>query len=618
MEGILERIRRAPLVFDGAMGTLLYSRGVFVNACYDEQNLRNPELVLGVHREYVEAGADVIETNTFGANRIKLGGYGLAEETERINRRGAALAREAAGGGGVWVAGSVGPCTHSGQLLTPEREAEVAEAFREQIGVLAEAGVDLLVLETFSDLREAELAAAEARRTGVSVLASFAVNEEGVTAFGTSAGAIVDALERNGDVDWIGFNCGQGPAGLFAVVERVIRRATKPMVAMPNAGFPREVEGRLLYLTSPEYFTKYAKRGVEIGLRGVGGCCGTTPEHIRVMARAVKSLSGVKEQIEIRIREVSGEEEGGFEPIPAEEKSRLGRKLARGEIATSVELLPPRTADLGPMIARVRRAAEAGVDCINIPDGPRASARVSCLIAALEIVRSVPRIEPILHYCCRDRNLIGMQADLLGGYAAGLRNYLIITGDPPKLGDYPDVTGVFDVDSIGLVRVAANLNRGFDLGGNPMKTPTGILIGVGANPCAVDLDREMDRYFRKIDSGAEFCITQPVFDLEALNVFLDRAARHSRTIPVIAGIWPLASYRNAEFMNNEVPGVVVRPEILERMSRCTTKEEARETGIEIARETVARIRDRVQGFQVSAPFGRLETALAVLEDVLEG
>jgi homocysteine S-methyltransferase len=377
---------------------------------------------------------------------------------------------------------------------------------------------------------------------------------------------------------------------------------------MPNAGLPRDIAGRMIYLTSPEYFTEYAKKYIEMGVRGVGGCCGTTPAHIRMAARAVKSLSGVKKHVKVR---AYAQQEPLVHVVATEKKSRLAAKLCAGEKATSVEIVPPRSWDMTEMLAKVRRCAEAGVDAINIPDGPRASARVSPMIAALTILKEVG-IEPILHYCCRDRNLIGMQSDLLGGFAAGLANFLIITGDPPKLGDYPDVTGVFDVDAIGLAQVAANLNRGYDIGGNPISPPTGIFIGVGANPCAVELEREIERFFRKIDAGAEFAITQPVFDADALLRFLDRVEGHSRKIPVIAGIWPLVSFKNAEFMNNEVPGVVVPREVLERMSRCRSKEEGHRVGIEIARKIIERISPRVGGFQVSAPLGNVETALAVL------
>jgi methionine synthase / methylenetetrahydrofolate reductase(NADPH) len=618
MQPVLERLRESPLVFDGAMGTMIYERGIFLNACYDELCLSNPKLIRRIHEEYVEAGAEVIETNTFGANRIALRAYGLADKVEAINRAAVRIAREAAGDS-AYVAGAVGPCIRPDQIMPEERVAEVEEAFAEQLRALAAEGADLAVLETFTGLRELQLAARAARRAGLPVLASFMLTDRGETAVGTRAEAMARALADDDNVDAVGTNCGTGPSGVFDALPSILSATSKPVVVMPNAGLPRDVGGRMIYLTSPEYFTEYAKKFIELGVRGVGGCCGTTPAHIRMAARAVKTLSGVKRHIAVRS---VAREEVRVQVLPTREKSRLGRKLCAGEKVTSVELVPPRSCDMSGTLEKARRCAEAGVDAINIPDGPRASARVSPMITALTILREVG-IEPILHYCCRDRNLIGMQSDLLGGYAAGLANFLIITGDPPKVGEYPDATGVFDVDSIGLTQVTANLNRGFDIGGNPISPPTGILIGVGANPCAVDLEREIDRYRRKIDAGAEFAITQPVFDVEALLRFLDRVDAYPRRIPVIAGVWPLLSFKNAEFMNNEVPGVVVPREVLDRMAACRTREESHRTGIGIARETVERILPRVAGLQVSAPLGNVEIALAVLgreirHDVGEG
>jgi len=604
---LLARMKQGPLIFDGAMGTMIYDRGVFLNACYDEVCLTNPKLILGIHRDYVEAGAEVIETNTFGATPIRLKPYGLAEKTEAINRAAVRLAREAAGTE-VFVAGSVGPCTDPRQRIPDALAAEVEAAFRAQMEALAAEGVDLFLLETFSNLDELLLAARTARPFGAPVLASFVLNDHGETVLGTRAEVMASALSESADVDIVGINCGTGPSGVFDALQRILPHTTKPVVAMPNAGMPREIGGRVMYLTSPEYFTEYAKKYIELGVRGVGGCCGTTPAHIRMAARAVKPLR-------VAARRAEGKPVPRPEPppdmVPTEKKSRLAAKLCAGEKVTSVELVPPKSSDMSAMLARARQCAAAGIDAINIPDGPRASARVSPMISALTILREVG-IEPILHYCCRDRNLIGMQSDLLGGYAAKLVNFLIITGDPPKPGEYPDVTGVFDVDSIGLVQVAANLNRGLDIGGNPIVPPTGLFLGVGANPCAVDLEREIDRYRRKIDAGAEFAITQPVFDPDALLRFLDRVEAFPRRIPVLAGVWPLISFKNAEFMNNEVPGVVVPKEILERMARCRTREDGRKAGIEIARGIVERISDRVNGFQVSAPLGQVETALAVL------
>jgi homocysteine S-methyltransferase len=604
---LISRMTATPLIFDGAMGTTIYDRGVFINTCFDELNLSNSKLIQKIHSEYVEAGADVIETNTFGANRIKLAAFGLAAKVDEINTAAVKIARSVAGEEN-YVIGSVGPCTRASETLQPSSISEVENAFREQITSLVNAGVDGIILETFSKLDELNLALKAAGGFDVPLIASFTVTDEGLTLTGTPAEVIVDSLEQHSRVQAIGINCGTGPAGAFSTLESVISRSNKPFVVMPNAGMPKDVNGRMLYLTSPEYFTTYAMRFIELGARGVGGCCGTTAAHIKIMSRAVKTMSGVKKHIQVKTHREDTVQVKVTEPI---EKSQFAKKLLSGQKVTSVELLPPRSIDMSGVLEKARMCAAKGVDAINIPDGPRASTRVSPMITAIAMLREV-NIEPILHYCCRDRNLIGMQADLLGACAAGIRNLLIITGDPPKLGDYPDATGVFDVDSIGLTQAVTNMNHGQDIGGNPVNPPTSIFIGVGANPCAVDPDRELERYRQKVDAGAEFVITQPVFDVDALFRFLDRI-QGIRQIPIVAGVWPLTSFKNAEFMNNEVPGVVVTPSILERLKKCTTREDGAKMGTEIAREIIQAISSRVNGFQVSAPFGKAELALAALE-----
>jgi homocysteine S-methyltransferase len=422
-------------------------------------------------------------------------------------------------------------------------------------------------------------------------------------------------LDEDASVDVVGLNCGRGPADLFYAVRHVVSSTRKPVVAMPNAGGPREVGGRMLYLNSPEYFTEFCKRYVELGVRGVGGCCGTTPSHIRMASRAIRGMSGVKEYIAIASCAVSAGTDASsahVEAVPFAKKSTFAARMAAGQSVTSVELLPPASgAGLKAFLDKCRRCEQAGVDAINLPDGPRASARMSVMATAFAMLKEL-KIEPIPHYCCRDRNLIGMQSDLLGGFALGLRTFLFVTGDPPKLGKYPDATGVFDIDSIGLSQLANNLNHGFDAAGQPIGQPTAMAIGVGANPVAVEMEREIARYYDKIEAGAEFAITQPVFEVDTLLRFLDRVGRHSRTIPVMAGIFPLLSFKNAEFMNQHVPGVVVPVAILERMRRFPLKEDAAKEGIAIARETRDRLAGAVAGFQVSAPLGKAETALAVL------
>lgn len=614
-QDFVKKIRDQVLIFDGAMGTMIYQRGVFVNVCYDDLSLTQPQLILGIHKEYVEAGADVIETNTFGANRIKLAAYGLADRVAEMNRAAVRLAREAAGPD-VCVAASVGPCFPPELRPSSQQWADMEAAFDEQLAILAGEGIDLVVLETFSDLDQLQAAARLARQHQLTVLASVMLDAHGAESNAESDLKIARRLNDDPNVDIVGLNCGRGPADLFESVRRVTGATAKPVVVMPNAGGPSEVGGRMLYLNSPEYFTEYSKRYVELGARGVGGCCGTTPAHIRMAARAIRTMSGVKSFISISTApaaEPSGK--GPVAPVgvvPFAEKSPFAAKLAAGSKVTSVELLPPQSAAGMPsFIEKCTLCENAGVDAINLPDGPRASARMSVMATSFSMMQMV-KIEPIPHYCCRDRNLIAMQSDLLGGCALGLKTFLFITGDPPKLGNYPDATGVFDLDAIGLTRLANNLNHGFDAGGQSIGKPTAMVIGVGANPVSVEMDREIARFYGKIDAGAEYAITQPVFDVEALRRFLDRANQHATPIPIIVGIYPLLSFKNAEFMNNHVPGVSVPDSVLARMSKRTDKEVAIKEGIEIAREILEEIGDCVAGFQISAPLGRVNTALSVL------
>jgi homocysteine S-methyltransferase len=610
-------MRSSALVFDGAMGTVIYQRGVFLNACYDELCLTQPQLILGIHKEYVEAGADIIETNTFGANRIKLAPYGLADRVADINRAAVKLAREAAGGS-VEVAASIGPCFMPDIRPTEAQLTEADAALDEQMAVLVAEGVSLVVLETFHDLDQLQRSARLAKRRGLEVLASYTLEPQGPEAAGERPEELVARrLEADPNVDLIGLNCGRGPADLFNPVKHLIGCVTKPVVVMPNAGGPREVGGRMLYLNSPEYFTEFCKRYVELGVRGIGGCCGTTPAHIRMAARAVKAMSGVKQFIQIasQAKEAEAAGSGGrpaVDVLPFAEKSAFAAKLAAGQRVSSIEMLPPQTGGgLKAFIDRCRLCQAAGVDAINLPDGPRASARMSVLATAFSMLKDLT-IEPLPHYCCRDRNLIGMQSDLLGGFALGLKTWLFITGDPPKLGNYPDATGVFDLDAIGLTALADHLNHGFDAAGQPISQPTAMALGVGANPAAVEMEREISRFFEKVEAGAEFAFTQPVFEADALLRFIDRVGKHHRTIPILAGIYPLMSFKNAEFMSNHVPGIVVPSAILERMSKCSTKEDGIKVGIEIAREIRDRISGAVSGFQVSAPMGRVNIALDVL------
>jgi methionine synthase I (cobalamin-dependent)/5,10-methylenetetrahydrofolate reductase len=601
----LELLAERVIVFDGAMGTRLYESGVFLNRCFDELNLSNPALVEGVHRSYVAAGADVIETNTFGANRLKLERHGMGDQVLAINREGAANARRAAGGE-VLVAGAVGPLGVRIEPWGPTGVEEAVGFFAEQALGLVEGGVDLFSVETFYDLAEIEAAVTGIRRVSdLPIVAQMTLEDDGSSLEGVAPEIFGPRLAGLA-VQAVGVNCSVGPAAMLEAIERMAPVVALPLAAQPNAGKPRSVDNRNLYLCSPEYMAVYAKRFIEAGVRIVGGCCGTTPDHIKAIRGAVRAAAPLR-RATVSVR-TAVEPATQVVPVPIPERSRLARSVADGRFVVSVEMLPPRGHDLSKNLSGASALHEAGIDAINIPDGPRASARMSPMAMAVRLEREVG-IETIIHYCCRDRNLLGMQSDLLGAHALGLRNVLVITGDPPKLGDYPDATAVFDVDSIGLTNMVSRLNGGLDVGGNAIGDPTAFYVGCGVNPGSPDIEREIARFGWKVDAGAQFCITQPVFDVDALLRFLDRIG-HIR-IPVIAGVWPLASFRNAEFMNNEVPGVSVPEFVLERMRRADTKDKARLEGISIAQESIAALLPYVQGAQISAPFGRYQTALEV-------
>ena len=599
------------LIADGAMGTMLYQSGVFLNRCFDELNLSDPKRVRKVHDGYVAAGAGIIESNTFGATRQKLAKAGLLGEVEAINRAGVQIARQAAGDS-VLVAGAIGPLGCELAELGPVAAQEANAIFREQGEALVAAGADLLILETFTNPDELLIAIeAVAGLDDLPIIAEITVTQNNETLFGEPIDQAIGRVARLDAVAAVGLNCSVGPSSMLSSLELIRRVTDKAVAVQPNAGMPREVEGRQLYMSTPEYMAEYAKRFYEKGARIIGGCCGTTPDHIREIARAVQSISRAFDQRAVAIpaepRPMS--KTVLKEPVPLAKRSRFGARLAAGERVTSIELTPPRGVDMTKTIERAAQCAEAGVDAINIPDGPRASSRLSPLVTAVQVQQGAP-IEAILHFCCRDRNLIGMQSDILGASAIGVHNLLIVTGDPPKLGEYPTATGVFDLDSVALTSVARNLNRGMDVGGNGIDPPTSLVIGVGANPVAADLDREIKRYMQKVRNGAEYAITQPIFDPDSLFRFME--ATEECHIPIIAGIWPFTSLKNAEFMANEVPGVVVPDRLLDRMGEAKTKEQGRAIGIEIARELVEAIHDRVSGFAVSAPFGNVQTALAVL------
>jgi methionine synthase / methylenetetrahydrofolate reductase(NADPH) len=605
--------RRRVLLFDGAIGTMLYAKGVYINQCYDSLNLHGAQLVREVHREYVEAGADVVETNTFGANRVKLKSHGFEGDLEAINRQGVALAREAAGDD-VFVAGAMGPLGLKIEPWGPTSVDEAREFFQEQAAALAAEGVDLFVLETFGDLNEIHQALAAIRAVSdLPVVAQMTLQEDGNSLYGTPPELFARRLEEWG-ADVVGVNCSVGPKVAFEAAERVLRNTSLPVAAQPNAGSPQNIEGRNIYLASPEYFEEFTKRFVQAGVRVVGGCCGTTPDHVRAMRKAVLATTP-----ESRLRAGATSPAVIAEPreerpeVPLEVRSPLARKIANREFVVSVELVPPRGVRVKRTLERAKRLKEAGVDAINIPDGPRASARVSPMAMALRLQQEVG-VETLLHYTCRDRNLLGMQSDLLGAHVLGLRNMLLVTGDPPKMGDYPDATAVFDVDAIGLVNMVSRLNRGLDVGGNDIQGTTEFLVGVGVNPGAINLEQELNRFYWKVDAGAHFAITQPVFDVALLESFLEQVDKRGLRIPIIAGLWPLVSHRNAQFMNNEVPGAQVPADIMARMAAVGSGDVARAEGLAIAREVYQRVRPTIDGVQLAAPGGRVEAALSIIAD----
>jgi methionine synthase / methylenetetrahydrofolate reductase(NADPH) len=609
MKSFRERLRNEVIVFDGGVGTYLYEKGIYINTCFDELNLTNPDLVAEVHRDYITAGADVVETNTFGANRFKLAPHGLETRVYEINRKGAEIARKVAAETTL-VAGSMGPLGVQIEPIGKLSYDEAKEVFKEQAKGLLEGGVDLIVLETFSLVSELVQAIRATRELDpkIPIMAQVTVNDDGVLLSGATLDAFVNEVTKC-DVDVIGLNCSVGPKAMLEALEQ-LRPLTKiPVSVQPNAGIPQNVGGRNIYMTSPEYIAEYAKRFILSGANVVGGCCGTNPEHIKAIRRAVHALQPSK-RMDLTASELKVSAPEAVSVIPVAEKSRVSNKLSKKQFVTMVELVSPKGVSPSSQVQKARKLYHFGIDAINIPDGPRASARMSALALAAIIQREVG-IETVLHFACRDRNVIGMQSDLLGAWALGMRNILAITGDPPKLGNYPNATAVFDVDAIGLTNLINRLNHGLDLAGNPIGEPTGFSIGVGVNPGAINLDEELRRLDWKIEAGAEYMITQPVFDPRLLERFLQRI-EHVR-LPLLCGIWPLVSYRNAEFMNNEVPGASVPQDILERMRKTTTKEEGFREGVAIAKETYDRVRNDVAGVQLSAPMGRIEGIFMMME-----
>jgi homocysteine S-methyltransferase len=597
---------------DGAMGTILYAKGVFINRCFDELNLSQPEMVRSIHEEYLQAGAEIIETNTFGANLFRLKRHGLEDKVREINESGARIARQAVAqladkqAGTAYVAGSVGPLGIRLEPLGKTSLDEARQAFRQQIEGLVAGGVDMVIIETMQALDEAEQAILAARDVapGLPVLAMVTVDEDAACLDGSSPETAALRLTRAG-ADAIGANCSLGPATILTAIEGMRASTHLPLIVMPNAGMPRAVDGRNIYLCSPEYMASFAKRFVKAGVQFIGGCCGTTPNHIRAMKSAIRAMDA---QRVVTTQQTRAEIVSEVKPAPLAERSRVGQLIADGAFVTMVEIVSPKGIDCSKEIAGARLLLKSGVHVVNIPDSPRASARMSAQSLCIQIQQQTG-IETVLHYTCRDRNVLSIQSDLLGASSIGIKNILCLTGDPPKLGNYPDATAVFDVDAIGLVNIVNRLNHGLDIGSNPIGASTGFTIGVAANPGVPDIENELRRFAYKVEAGGEYAITQPVFDLQLLESFLKRI--EGFRIPVVAGIWPLTSLRNAEFMKNDLR-VSVPDEIMLRMHKADTPDRARAEGIAIAQEMLREAHGMIQGVQVSAPFGRYGLAVEIL------
>jgi methionine synthase / methylenetetrahydrofolate reductase(NADPH) len=604
-EPFLQRLDKRVLVCDGAMGTELYARGIPFSRSFDGLNLTQPQSVKEVHLSYLKAGADIIETNTFGANRFRLAKFDLADQVREINLSGARLAREVAGDD-IYVAGSVGPLGLRLEPLGPTSLDEAREAFREQIAALAEGGVDLIMVETMIDPNEAHAALLAARDVGpLPVVVQMTIQDDGATNTGSGVEDFTHQLDQWGAAV-IGLNCSTGPAAMLDAFERMAAATGRKLSAQPNAGLPSTVQGRSIYLCSPEYMASYARRFMDSGARLIGGCCGTTPAHIQAIKAAARSLRPAAARASVGVRPAPVRRQ--MEPVPVAERSSLGARFTRNEFALLAEIVPPKGCDVTKELDGANYLSDQHVDGVVVPDGSGSTARLSAQTLAILLAQKTG-IEPLLFYSCRDRSLPRIQSDLLGAHALGLRNILAITGDPSPVALSAGSSAIFDVDSIGLVNVLANLNRGLDVGGNPLGSQTSFLIGVGANPFAREPDEQFRRFQYKVEAGANFALTQPVFDIAQLAAFMEHIRHHH--IPVLATITPLTSFRNAEFMNNEVPGIVIPPAILKRMRAADTGDKARAEGVKIAQEILLHLRSLVQGAVISAPFGRYAMAVEV-------
>ena len=596
----LERLRRGPLLGDGAMGTQLHARGVSFERCFDELNLTEPAIVEEIHRAYISAGAELIETNTFGANRIKLARHGLENRVREINFRAVKLGREAReiAGEPVFIAGAVGPI---GQQLEPIGRislAQATDAFAEQIAALLEGGADLLVLETFTNLPELLAAVAAAKQTAdLPIVAQMTFAEDGLTLSAEEPSQVVQALERAG-VDVIGVNCGVGPQVALQVLETMRQQTKLPLSGQPNAGLPARVEGRFFYFATPDYFATYARQAADLGVAYIGGCCGTTPAHIAAMRGALKPVSSPA-----RIRPPAPSSAIAIDLNVAEQlpPTPFAQRLADKAFVVSVEIDPPRGLNPSKCIAGAELIKAAGADAINIGDSPMARVRMSALSLALMIQHQVG-IDTLIHFTSRDKNLMALQAELIGAHALGIRNIIALTGDPPRIGDYPSATGVWDVDSIGLIKILTRLNEGYDWLGTSIGRPATFTIACAVNPSAEDLDHEIDRLRQKIDAGAHVAMSQPLYDRETLERFFERTG--PLPIPFLLGVLPLQSSRHAEFMHNEVPGIVVPQQLRDRMRNAG--ENGIAEGLQQSRELLHDTKDLIQGVYFMPSFGRYE------------
>jgi methionine synthase / methylenetetrahydrofolate reductase(NADPH) len=634
---LIDAVRAGVLVVDGAMGSLLYERGVLYSACFEELNASRPELVAKVHEDFVRAGAQVIETNTFGANALRLEKYGLSSRVQELNASGVRVARAAAGTQ-AYVVGAMGPSGYflgeAGRGTAAEDLAKVKLVYLEQARALLDESVDALVVETIRqapELRAAVEAAVEASEGRVPVVASVSLDENGRMAEGTEADDIA-RLAREWGASIVGVNCSDGPMGVLAAVGKMVPIGL-PVLASPNAGQPRRVDERMVYVSTPEYFGIYARRMIRVGARLVGGCCGTTPEHIRRVAAAARMAGAAGDVDTLSSAPSPGTATradddaanvdatvtlprfpGSINPPPLADRSDLAAKIARGRFVVSVEVNPPIGLDPSRAVAAAKMLREGGVDVVNIADGARAQARMSNLAMAVRVQRECG-IETILHVCGRDRNLLATLAHLLGAHDLGIRNLVVITGDPPKMGDFPDATAVYDLDSIGILKLATRLNYGVDPGGKPLGATTRFLLATGAEPAALNYEREIARLKDKKAAGAELVMTQPVYSPEVLDRFLVDVSPLG--LPVLVGLLPLASHRNAEFLHNEVPGMQVPEAIRERMRKAGSGPAARKEGVAIAREMLHAVRGRVAGAYVMPPFERHELALEVVDGFLD-